>query len=197
MKKKICSMLLVIVAVLTILPATAMAYQMGRCPLCGEENAMVWYNKDYGYCYKCRRSTDTVGLHMDIRSDALSFEQAEIVIYKNGKIERLANVPSGDQTVWFDGLQKGFYTVCINMNGYVPVVYNVWLYNDQTASFNLHLRGDVNSDGIVSEIDYNLVKNYLNHRGWLYGMQYQYADVNGDWLVDHKDLDVLNIAVFD
>lgn len=197
MKKKIFGIVLAIVTVLSIFPMTAMAAQLGRCPLCGEENAMVWYNDNYGYCYKCHCSTDTVGLHLNIKSDALSFDKVEIIVYKNGKIERMAVVPSGEQAVWFDGLQKGFYTVCINMNGYMPVVYNVWLYDNQSASFNLHLRGDVNSDGIVSEIDYNMVKNYLNHRGWLYGMQYQYADVNGDWRVDSKDLDVLNLVVFD
>ncbi|MCQ2076963.1 MAG: dockerin type I domain-containing protein [Bacteroidaceae bacterium] len=196
MKKKIFGIILVLVVALSIFSTTAMAAQLGRCPLCGEENAMVWYNEDYGYCYKCHRSTDTVSLQLNIKSDELRLDTTEITVYKNGKIERLGYFPSGEQTALFNGLQKGFYTVCINMNGYMPVVYNVWLYSDQDVNFNLHLRGDVNSDGIVNANDYNMIKNYLNHRGWLYGMQYQYADVNGDWRVNNKDLEILKLSVF-
>lgn len=197
MKKFITTILAVMMIVMAI-PATAMAYQPSRCPLCGTENSFVYYSKEYGYCYKCHRTTDTVCLTVNIHSDPLSFEQPEIILYKNGKIERLASTYSGDQTILFSGLQKGLYTLCINMNGYMPITKTLNLFNKENAqSYNLRLRGDVNGDGIVSEIDYKMVRNHIN--GWprLVAYQYQCADINGDWRVDSKDLDIIKLSVFD
>lgn len=196
--KKIITTILAIAMILAVIPATAMAAQLSRCPMCGAENAFSYYSKDCGYCYKCHRTNDTVCYTVTVKSDALRFDEAEVILYQNGKVERMAVVPSGEQTILFSGLQRGVYTIAINMNGYMPIYQAVWLYNkEQSAYYNLHLRGDVNGDGIVSEIDYNMVNNYLNHRGWLYGAQYQYADINSDWRVDRKDLDIYKLVVFD
>lgn len=198
MKKKVFGIILVLITILSIFPVTAMAAQFERCPLCGTENSFVYYNKDYGYCYKCHRTNDTVCLNINVKSDALSYDEVEVIVYNNGKVERMAVVPSGDQTIMLSGLQRGWYTVCINMNGCMPITQTIYLYNkDNNLSYTMRLRGDVNGDGVVSEIDYNMVKSYLNHRGWLYGYQYQCADVNGDWRVDNKDLEILNLSVFD
>lgn len=197
MKKFLCFLMALILA-LSITVTTTMAAQVGRCPLCGAENAMVFYSVEHGYCYKCHRSTDTVCLTVNVKSNALSFDECEVILYQNGRVERMAVVPSGDQTIIFSGLQKGVYTIAINMNGYVPVYQTVWLFNQETsANYPLHLRGDVNSDGIVGTADYNMVKNHVSGRRFLFGYQYQYADVNGDWRVDSRDLDILNMVVFD
>ena len=195
--KKFFAFILTLAMILTLCVSTAVAAQVSRCPLCGAENAMVWYNSEYGYCRKCHRSTDTVSLTVNVKSDALSFEQVELAIYKNGRVERLSYVPSGKQTICFDGLQKGFYTVCAKMNGCVPIVYNVWLYNSQTATFYMHLRGDINGDGVVDAFDFHMLDNHLNHKHYLYGLQYQYADINGDFRVNNKDLDGIKTIVFD
>ena len=64
--------------------------------------------------------------------------------------------------------------------------------SDGTKTYTVIVSGDINGDGIVSEIDYVKVKNYISRLIDLDSVSLEAADINRDGLINAIDLEKLN-----
>ena len=89
----------------------------------------------------------------------------------------------------FETVPAGTYTLKVMKKNHVTREYSVTVADTAVAQdAKIHLRGDINGDGVVNVIDKKMVYNHINDSSkMLSGYIYNVGDVNGDGLVNVID----------
>lgn len=88
----------------------------------------------------------------------------------------------------FDSVEAGSYTMKVSKNNHVTREYEITVGNEAVIQdVKIHLRGDINGDGLISSGDNTLMMRHIRRTSLLTGYQYQCADINGDGAIASGD----------
>ena len=87
-----------------------------------------------------------------------------------------------------EGVSAGAYTMKVSKANHDTREYTVTVSTENvTQDAKIHLKGDINGDGIVNTSDNTLMMRHIKQTKLLTDYSFLVADINGDSVVDTSD----------
>lgn len=136
------------------------------------------------------QSVPFIGIGGNVVSFGDATEYVTLKLFKQGSTAPIQHltVNGENASYMFMNVENGNYTVTVSKKNHVERTYTVTVSSSTvTLDVKIHLLGDINGDGTVSDTDYNLANNHVRQISLLKDYAFSCADINNSGYITTFD----------